>query len=78
VLSIPLPSPNPTSLRTAIPFPRARPRPTDTPAQITSHLERLQTVEKELAAIKSAAAPKDDVAKVRGEMKKVYVSKSLG
>ncbi|GFZ46962.1 hypothetical protein JCM24511_04188 [Saitozyma sp. JCM 24511] len=40
--------------------------------KITSHLDRLQTVEKELAAIKSSAAPKDDVAKVRGEMKKVY------
>jgi hypothetical protein len=40
--------------------------------QITSHLDRLQAVEKELAALKAASAQKDDVGKVRGEMKKVY------
>lgn len=44
--------------------------------QITSHLDRLQKVEKELAALKTASAQKDDVGKVRGEMKKVYVSSS--
>ncbi|KAK8864718.1 hypothetical protein IAR55_001972 [Kwoniella newhampshirensis] len=40
--------------------------------KITSHLDRLQTVEKELAALKAGSAVKDDVTKVRGEMKKVY------
>ncbi|ORY26349.1 hypothetical protein BCR39DRAFT_541433 [Naematelia encephala] len=40
--------------------------------QITSHLDRLQTVEKELAALKAASAQKEDVSKVRNEMKKVY------
>ncbi|WVO14494.1 hypothetical protein L204_102129 [Cryptococcus depauperatus] len=40
--------------------------------KITSHLDRLQTVEKELAAIKAHTATKEDVSKVRGEMKKVY------
>ncbi|WVW84295.1 hypothetical protein I302_106326 [Kwoniella bestiolae CBS 10118] len=40
--------------------------------KISSHLDRLQVVEKEIAALKSAGAVKDDVTKVRGEMKKVY------
>ncbi|KAK6909866.1 hypothetical protein I203_103891 [Kwoniella mangroviensis CBS 8507] len=40
--------------------------------KISSHLDRLQTVEKDLAALKSSGAIKDDVTKVRGEMKKVY------
>jgi hypothetical protein len=79
LLSDPFPSPIPPPLRS---LSDSSPRPpgsrTHVPVpltpQITSHLERLQTVEKELAAIKSTAAPKDDVAKVRGEMKKVYVS----
>ena len=35
-------------------------------------MDRLQAVEKELAALKGASAQKDDVGKVRGEMKKVY------
>ncbi|OXG76816.1 hypothetical protein C348_04796 [Cryptococcus neoformans Gb118] len=39
---------------------------------ITSHLDRLQTVEKELATLKANNALKEDVTKVRGEMKKVY------
>lgn len=52
-------------------------RATLIPSQITSHLDRLQKVEKELAALKTASAQKDDVGKVRGEMKKVYVSSSL-
>ncbi|GMK58457.1 hypothetical protein CspeluHIS016_0504890 [Cutaneotrichosporon spelunceum] len=41
-------------------------------AKITSHLDRLQSVEKDLAALKAAVPQKDDVAKVRGEMKKLY------
>ncbi|WWC88972.1 uncharacterized protein L201_003887 [Kwoniella dendrophila CBS 6074] len=40
--------------------------------KISSHLERLQAVEKELNALKNSGAVKDDVSKVRGEMKKVY------
>ncbi|WVF71113.1 hypothetical protein IAT40_005910 [Kwoniella sp. CBS 6097] len=40
--------------------------------KVSSHLERLQTVEKELASLRNAGAIKDDVTKVRGEMKKVY------
>jgi uncharacterized protein YgbK (DUF1537 family) len=42
--------------------------------RITSHLDRLQTVEKDMAALRAAAAVKEDTAKVRAEMKKVYVS----
>jgi len=40
--------------------------------QITSHLDRLQTVEKDLGAVKSSVAGREDVTKVRNEMKKVY------
>lgn len=42
--------------------------------RITSHLDRLQTVEKDLAALRAQSAASGDVAKVRAEMKKVYVS----
>jgi hypothetical protein len=45
-------------------------------AKITSHLDRLQTVEKDLAALKAAVPQKEDVGKVRSEMKKVYVSRA--
>ncbi|RXK38269.1 hypothetical protein M231_04442 [Tremella mesenterica] len=41
-------------------------------SKITSHLDRLQTVEKEIASLKTSTAVKDDVSKVREEMKKVY------
>jgi len=37
-------------------------------------LQRLQSVEKDLEALKSSTAAKEDVGKVRAEMKKVYVS----
>ncbi|TXT10773.1 hypothetical protein VHUM_02278 [Vanrija humicola] len=40
--------------------------------RITSHLDRLQTVEKDLAALRAQSAASGDVAKVRAEMKKVY------
>ncbi|WVQ99749.1 hypothetical protein IAU59_006891 [Kwoniella sp. CBS 9459] len=40
--------------------------------KVSSHLERLQTFEKELASLRNAGAIKEDVSKVRGEMKKVY------
>ncbi|KAL7422047.1 hypothetical protein Q5752_003820 [Cryptotrichosporon argae] len=40
--------------------------------RITSHLDRLRAVEKELAALKASAAARDDVGKVRAEMKTVY------
>jgi hypothetical protein len=42
--------------------------------QITTHLTRLQSVEKDLVALKASAPVKEDVTKVRAEMKKVYVS----
>lgn len=44
--------------------------------RITSHLDRLTAVEKDLNALRAAAAVKEDNAKVRAEMKKVYVSLS--
>lgn len=40
--------------------------------KITSHLDRLQSVEKELANLKAAAAVKEDVNRNREEMKRVY------
>ncbi|RSH78475.1 uncharacterized protein EHS24_002200 [Apiotrichum porosum] len=40
--------------------------------RITSHLDRLTAVEKDLNALRAAAAVKEDNAKVRAEMKKVY------
>jgi hypothetical protein len=46
-----------------------------TDTQITSHLDRLQSVERGIAALKSSGAAKEELSKVRGEMKKVYVSR---
>lgn len=43
-------------------------------AKITTHLDRLQSVEKDIAALKASTSQKEDVGKVRSEMKKVYVS----
>lgn len=43
-------------------------------AKINSHLDRLQSVEKDIVALKSSVPAKEDVGKVRAEMKKVYVS----
>lgn len=45
--------------------------------QITSHLERLTAVEKELAGLKAGMAGREDVGKIRGEMRKMHVSDSL-
>ncbi|KAI9639078.1 uncharacterized protein MKK02DRAFT_39355 [Dioszegia hungarica] len=40
--------------------------------KISSHLERLQAVEKEMASLKAGMAARDDVGKVRGEMRKLH------
>ena len=41
--------------------------------RITSYLDRLGVVEKDLDGVRASVAAKEDVGKVRGEMKKVYV-----
>lgn len=42
--------------------------------RITTHLDRLQTTEKDLAALRKEAATKDDLIKLRAELKKACVS----
>lgn len=41
---------------------------------MTSHLNRLEAVEKQLKALKEGTAGREDVSKMRGDMRKLYVS----
>jgi hypothetical protein len=42
--------------------------------QMSNHLRRIEAVEKDLKSLSSASSKKEDVHKLREEMKKVYVS----
>lgn len=41
---------------------------------MTNHLQRIQSVEKEVARLGGSTAVKEDVTRLRNELKKVYVS----
>ena len=41
---------------------------------MANHLQRIEAVEKELKRLSSTSAVKEDVTKLRAEMKQVYVS----
>lgn len=45
--------------------------------RITTHLDRLQTTEKDLVALRKDAATKDDLIKLRAELKKACVSTDI-
>lgn len=40
--------------------------------QMTGHLKRIEAVEKEVARLEKVAAVKEDVSRLRGEMKKLH------
>lgn len=44
---------------------------------MSNHLQRIEAVEKELKRLSSTSAVKEDVTKLRAEMKQVYVSPCL-
>lgn len=44
---------------------------------MTNHLQRIQAVEKEVSRLSGATAVKEEVTKLRSEMKKLYVSAAL-
>lgn len=44
------------------------------PQQMSDHVKRIEEVEKRIEKIREESARKDDVGKVRGEMKAVFVS----
>jgi hypothetical protein len=44
---------------------------------MANHLQRIEAVEKELKRLSSTSAVKEDVTKLRTEMKQVYVSFTL-
>jgi hypothetical protein len=44
---------------------------------MTNHLKRIEAVEKELRRLGSTSAVKEDVTKLRAEMKQVYVSSRI-
>ncbi|ETW81748.1 hypothetical protein HETIRDRAFT_318762 [Heterobasidion irregulare TC 32-1] len=41
-------------------------------SKISAHVKRIEAVEKDLKALSGSSASKDDVSRVRGEMKKIY------
>lgn len=43
-------------------------------SQMSNHLRRIESVERELKRLEGQGAVKEDVTKLRGEMKKIYVS----
>lgn len=46
--------------------------------QVSNHIRRIEAVEKELKALTESAAGKDDVSRVRTEMKKLYDGLHVG
>jgi hypothetical protein len=46
--------------------------------QVSAHIQRIDAVEKELKALAESAAGKDDISRVRTEMKKLYDGLHLG
>lgn len=40
--------------------------------QVSSHVRRIEAVEKDLQALNSTSASKEDISKVRAEVKKLY------
>ena len=46
--------------------------------QVTAHIKRIEAVEKDLKALSNTAATKDDLSRMRAEMKKVYDGLDIG
>lgn len=46
--------------------------------QITAHIRRIEAVEKDLKALRDSSASKDDISRVRTEMKKLYDGLHVG
>ena len=46
--------------------------------QVTAHIRRIETVEKDLKALSNIAATKDDLSRVRAEVKKIYDGLEIG
>ena len=45
---------------------------------MSAHIRRIEAVEKDLKALRDASASKEDIAKVRTEMKKLYEGLHVG
>ena len=46
--------------------------------QVSAHVRRIEAVEKELKALSESSATKEDISRVRGEMKKLYDGLHVG
>ena len=46
--------------------------------QVSAHVRRIEAVEKELKALSESSATKEDISRVRGEMKKLYDGLHIG
>ena len=46
--------------------------------QVTTHIRRIEAVEKDLKALTDVSVTKDDLSRVRAEMKKVYDGLNIG
>jgi len=48
------------------------------PPQISAHVRHIEAVEKDLKALSESSASKEDVSRVRAEMKKIYDGLHIG
>lgn len=46
--------------------------------QVSAHIRRIEAVEKDLKALRDASASKEDISRVRTEMKKLYEGLHIG
>ena len=46
--------------------------------QVTTHIRRIEAVEKDLKALRDTSASKDDISRIRAEMKKLYDGLHVG
>ena len=46
--------------------------------QVTAHIRRIEAVEKDLKALRDSSASKDDISRIRAEMKKLYDGLHVG
>jgi hypothetical protein len=49
-----------------------------TSLQVSAHVRRIETVEKDLKALTNSSASKDDLSRLRAEVKKIYDGLHIG
>lgn len=50
----------------------------DNSKQVSAHIRRIEAVEKDLKALRDSSSTKDDISRVRAEVKKLYDGLHVG